>query len=140
MKTILAFLLLIPSMSWGKEINLSCEKLYSELYEAGKLKQKKSGGQVVFVKIYNNKIYFNDDEYGVTIHKSTDDYYYLFDKKDSYWKNYLFDVLQGKDGGNNTQYRINRKTGIMEIWGNTSSVYKVGFKNFYQCNVVKNKF
>ena len=140
MKILLALLLLIPRLSWGKEINLSCEKLYTELYESGKLKQKKSGGQVVFVKIDNNSFYFADNEYGATIHKTTDDYYYIFDKKDSYWKNYLFDVLQGKDGGRGNQYRINRKTGIMEIWGNTSSEYKIGYKNFYQCNVAKNKF
>ena len=140
MKKLLALLLLIPSLSWGKEINLNCQMLYRDSIKNGELSKEYDDKKSFFLKIDNNKFYFNGADDGVTIQKTTDDYYYLFDKKDSYWKNYLFDVLQGVDGGNNSQYRINRKTGILEIWSVTSKKPKWGSKSFFQCELVKNKF
>ena len=140
MKILFTLLLLIPSLSWGKEINLNCQMLYTDSIDNGKLSKKYDDKKSFFLKIDNNKFYFSGEEYGSTINKTTDDYYYIFDKKDSYWKNYLFDVLQGIDGGNNNQYRINRKTGVLEIWTVVSKKLKFGFKSFYQCELVKNKF
>ena len=140
MKTLLALLLLIPNLVFSKEINLKCKGLYQDSYKAGEITKVDRKDGVVFLKIDDNKFYFDGEEFGRTIHETTDDYYYIFDKKDSYWKKYLFDILEGQDGGNNGQMRINRKTGVLESWSITSKKLKYGSKKFFQCELVKNKF
>ena len=140
MKTLLAILLLIPNLVFSKEINLKCIGLYQDNYKAGELTKVDIKDRILFLKIDDNKFYPDGEELGRPIHKTTDDYYYIFDKKDSYWKKILFDVLEGQDGGLNSQSRINRKTGVLEIWYITSKKLKYGGKRFFQCELVKNKF
>jgi hypothetical protein len=133
-KLILIFFLL-PSLAFSKAVNLSCNKLYTELYENGTTKIKKDSDKVIFIKIDNNRFYFSGDEIGTEIHKTTDDYYYYFKDKDSNWQNVIWDLREGSG-----QFRINRMNGIYEYWENIFSETKTGFKIFYQCEVVKNKF
>ena len=140
MKIFLSLLLIIPNLVFSKETNLKCKGLYQDNYKAGEITKDDIKDRMVFLKIDDNKFYFDGEELGRPINETTDDYYYRFDKENSYWKKYLFDVLEGKDEGRNQQYRINRKTGVLEIWYITSKKLKYGGKRFFQCELVKNKF
>ena len=111
MKRLLPILLLIPNVVFSKEINLSCERLYSETYQKGiKTDTKKGVGQTYLMKIKDNT--FIVDKMSIPISKITEDYYYYF-KKGTEWKTLYFDMEPG-----DYQMRLNRKTGILEQWAN----------------------